>query len=70
MAIMVKTGAKPEKAVEKIKMKNKLKSTAGEMMINSSPILKGAQIAVNRMAQSGYFESIKAMAKDQSKQDQ
>lgn len=67
---MVKTGAKPEQAVEKIDMKNKLISSTGEIIINSSPLLKGAQIAASQMAQSGHFESIKEMAKAQSKQNQ
>jgi len=45
-------------------------SAAGSFIVNSSPVLKGAQAAVNAIARSGNFGTVKEMAKEQFKRNQ
>lgn len=63
---MLKTGAKPEQVVQNIEKAEQMLSAAGNMIVNSSPLLS----AVNTIAQSGNFEAITEMAKAQFKQNQ
>lgn len=67
---MVRTGANPQEVVEMAELKAQLLSTAGKAIINSSPVLKGAQIVANAAARSGSFETVKEIAKAKMKQGQ
>jgi len=67
---MLKTGAKPEQAVQTANKKRQMMSAAGSFIVNSSPVLKGAQAAVNAIARSGNFGTVKEMAKEQFKRNQ
>lgn len=67
---MVKTGAEPEAAIVSANKKAEILSAAGDLIINSSPSLKGGQVIVNAIARSGSFETVKEMAKEQIRGNQ
>lgn len=67
---MVTTGAKPQKAVERAEKKKELLSMTGNLIIETSPLLKGGQIMANAAARSGNFEMVKEMAKAKMRQSQ